>query len=328
MLNEEFTRLKPINQRIINLDSSEKRFNLRYVTAEEVYKMIFDIKSNGTGPDEIPPICFKLLADYISEPIANLVNVSFDTGIFPQGLKRVAITPIPKVENPIICSQYRPISNANFLLKIISKLCCHQLTEYLETNNLISKHQSGFRKGHSCTTAILKLTEDLHKSIAKRKCVILVLLDFSNAFGSVDHNILLHVLESNGIRERTLEWYNSFLSNWQQIVKHNGKSSKQITITRGIIQGENNSQLLFTIFINQIIKYIKFCKIIMYADDVQLYLECDVDSIHSGISKVNEEMKNVMQFCQDFGVEINSKKSKAIIISSNIIEKKRKKSRL
>ena len=172
-------------------------------------------------------------------------------------------------------------------------ISCRQFTNYLEKNNLISDHQSGFRKKHSCTTAILKLTEDLHKSISNGKCVILVLLDFSNAFGSVDHDRLLQVLKSVGVRGDSMNWFRSFLSGWQQVVKYNNNCSKQQAITRGIIQGENNSTLLFSIFINNITKYVKVCKIIMFADDVQIYIECDVDEIEMGISKINEELKNI-----------------------------------
>ena len=113
-----------------------------------------------------------------------------------------------------------------------------------------------------------------------------------------------------------MNWFRSFLSGWQQVVKYNNKCSKQQAITRGIIQGENNSTLLFSIFINNITKYVKVCKIIMFADDVQIYIECDVDEIEMGISKINEELKNIEQFCKDYGIDINPLKTKALILSS------------
>lgn len=122
----------------------------------------------------------------------------------------------------------------------MSTLSCQQLIKYFEKKKLISKHQSGLRQKHSCTTAILRLTEDLHQSIAKNKCVIIVLLDFSNAFGSVDHNKLLQVLQSNGVVDDSLEWFSNFLRDWKQVVKLNETISATQTITRGVIQGENN----------------------------------------------------------------------------------------
>lgn len=74
--------------------------------------------------------------------------------------------------------------------------------------------QSGFRNKRGCTTAILKLTEDIHMSISHGKCVILVLLDFANAFGSVDHSILIQTLVGVGISEHAIKWYKNFLSGW------------------------------------------------------------------------------------------------------------------
>lgn len=176
-------------------------------------------------PDNIPPKCFKLLVNYFTEPISIIINFSFISGYFPTKLKNIAITPIPKIENPTSLSQFRPISNANFLLKVISTISCQQLTDYIDNNNLISENQSGFRKKHSCTTAILKLTEDLHKSISNGKCVVLVLLDFTNAFGSVEHNRIQQVLKSVGVSNHSLNWFKSFLKEWKQVVKHNGNES-------------------------------------------------------------------------------------------------------
>lgn len=300
----------------MKLNQVPKNFKFKYVDAETISKVINNIKSKATGPDELPPISFKILSEFIPEPIANIINSSFDCGIFPKELKNIAITPIPKVSDPQSLSHFRPISNANFLLKIFATITCTQLNEYIESNKLISKHQSGFRKNHSCTTTILNLTEEIHKIISHKKCMVLILLDFSNAFGSVDHGRLIQVLQSIGIRDNTLKWFKSFLMGWKQIVKQGDSKSDPLIIKRGIIQGENNSQLLFSIFINNITKYIKKCKVIMFADDIQLYIKSDVDKIDEAIEAINDELLNILEFCKHFGMNINPDKSKALIISS------------
>lgn len=102
--------------------------------------------------------------------------------------------------------------------------------DYLESNNIITKNQSGFRAKHSCTTAILKLTEEFHQHIANGKCIILVLLDFSNAFESVDHDKLIQVLKSVGVTDNTFQWYKSFLSGWNQTVKSGNEQSCPLPI--------------------------------------------------------------------------------------------------
>lgn len=152
-------------------------------------------------------------------------------------------------------------------------------------------------------------------SISQGKCVVLVLLDFANAFGSVDHSILLQTLGGIGVGDMAMKWYESFLSGWKQVVKFNGKLSEPGTINRGIIQGENNSQLLFSIFINNIVGYITSSKI-LYADDVQLYIESSIGDLNRTIDMMNEEMRNVERFGREFGISINPNKSEAIIISS------------
>lgn len=300
----------------MGLPEAKQQFNFRLTTPAEIRRVYSKITSNATGPDGLPPKCFKLMADYISGPISTIINSSFISGYFPSRLKCVSVAPIPKVENPSSLNQFRPISNANYLLKIISTISCQQLTGYLDENHLISADQSGFRRAHSCTTAILKLTEDIHKSISGGKCVILVLLDFSNAFGSVDHDRLMQCLKSVGISNHSMQWFKSFIGGWHQIVKHNGGTSKSLPITRGIIQGENNSQLFFSIFINHVGQYIKTCNAIMFADDVQIYIECDIQKVEDGIKIINNEIKNIEKFCREFCIEINPSKTKAIIISS------------
>lgn len=209
-LNEQFTSLQPLAKRRLNVQTLETGFQFKQIDGGLVRKVIHAIISNSTGPDGLPPKLYKLMSQYISQPISDIINCSFTSGVYPSALKHISITPIPKVEEPVHTSQFRPISSANFLSKIISKITCGQMNEYLEGNGILTEHQSGFRHKHSCTTAILRLTEDLHKSIAGGKCLILVLLDFANAFGSVDHDTLIQILRSVGVMNMTLEWFKGF----------------------------------------------------------------------------------------------------------------------
>lgn len=261
-------------------EDSKSKWNLihRFGTTRKSQKMgkitimnaINSIKSNGTGPDDMPPKFVRAMAEFIAATMAHIINESFISQGFPRKLKSITITPIAKVECPTIPSQYRPICSANFLLKVISKITCQQFYNYLENNSLIYDNQSGFRHGRVCVTAILKLTEDIHLSISNGKCVIPVLLDFANAFGSVDHGVLLAALKNVGVTGSTLNWYQNFMRDWTQVINFNNEFSPPKTITRGIIQGENSSQLLFSIFMNNITIYIKNCQVLLYADDVQL----------------------------------------------------------
>lgn len=99
-------------------------------------------------------------------------------------------------------------------------------------------------------------------------------------------------------------------------IVHNNKMSDQRMIKRGVIQGENNSQILFSLFIINIARYIEKCTMAMFADDVQIYYEFNISEIENGIQIINNELKNIEQFCIEYGIEINPAKTKAIIISS------------
>lgn len=185
-LNDFFARLKPLPAIDLKIEPVATKFEFEVVEPERILNIIRQIKSSSTGPDGIAPKCFELLAKYVSEPISIILNTSLVTGNFPSILQKISITPIPKVERPMSMSQFRAISYANFLMKIISSACCNRLTKYLEENNLITEHQSGFRNKHSCTTAILKLTEDIHLSNAsfwfcwtlKMHSLLLITIDY------------------------------------------------------------------------------------------------------------------------------------------------------
>ena len=98
------------------------------------------------------------------------------------------------------------------MAKLIEKAANNQIVNYLESNNLFPKHQSGYRKRHSCETVMLKVIDDIQVSIAENKMVMLVLLDLSSAFDTIDQDILLNKLLKNfGISGNALKWIKSYL---------------------------------------------------------------------------------------------------------------------
>ena len=110
-------------------------------------------------------------------------------------------------------NNYRPVSNLYFIAKILEKLVLSQVSSYLSSHNLYNTCQSAYRPDHSSETALLKVDVDLFLSLNKGNICVLDLLDFSSAFDTIDHPILVHRLHTDlGFTYAVLQWFSSYLT--------------------------------------------------------------------------------------------------------------------
>ena len=138
--------------------------------------------------------------------------------------------------------------------------------------------QLAYRANHSTETTLLRVFSDILRSMDQQKVTILVLLDLSSAFDTVDHNIPLHRLHTPfGISGAALGWLKDYLSNWRQRVSVNGSLSDQAQIKCGAPQGGVLGPLLFLSYISLFGDNIRRhgLDFHLYADDAQLYLSFD-----------------------------------------------------
>ena len=159
------------------------------------------ILNYATKSCELDHIPYKLLIeclDYILPSLTDLFNSSVESGIFPQCLKSALVTSIFKemCHDRNDLDNYRPVSNLCFIAKILGKLVFSQASAYLNSHNLYNTCQSAYRQGHSTETALLKVVDDLFLSLSKGNVSVLSLLDFSPAFDTIDHPILVHRLHT------------------------------------------------------------------------------------------------------------------------------------
>ena len=135
--------------------------------------------------------------------IASLVNKYFVECIFVTSEKVALLRPLLKKPGLDVedMNSFRPVSNLSFLSKIVERAMLDQLLPFLEENRIIPKNQSAYRQFHSTETALCKIHNDLVTNACSGKASLLVLLDLSAAFDTVDHDVLLADLFSCGIRE-------------------------------------------------------------------------------------------------------------------------------
>ena len=177
--------------------------------------------------------------------------MSLNTGSVPKTLKVAQVVPLikkPKLDRNEL-KNYRPISNLKFISKTIERAASAQLATYLQDNGLHGQKQSAYRQFHSTETALLRVQNDLLRAVDKHQEAVLILLDFSEAFDTIDHQILLKRLRDRyGIVGTALEWFSSYLSGRVQAVNIAGGLSNDILLTEGVPQGSVLGPQLFTMY--------------------------------------------------------------------------------
>ena len=220
---------------------------------------------------------------------------------FPKSEKVASILPTYKGKgDKDDLSSYRPISNLTFISKVIELTIKEQLCKYLYDNDILPKEQSAYRKDHSTETAMLAMLNDFLISMDDKKVGILIMLDLSAAFDTVNHEQLLIDLYNVGLRGRVLDWFQNYLYHRPVYVKLNNSRSEMKILTSGVPQGSVLGPILFCLYTRKLANILRrhMIKFKLYADDCQMYLEFgnvrDIRVVESKISNVNTEVKKWM----------------------------------
>lgn len=248
--------------------------------------------------------------------ITHIVNYSLFSGTFPLLWRKAYVRPLPKISSPTLPNHFRPISILPFLSKVLEACAHKQFARFVYTNKLMSPLQSGFRLGHSTSSALLKVTGDIRRATEDANLTVLVLVDFSNAFNTVSHDILLSILSHLMVSSKALDWFSSYLRDRQQSVRVDESSSTWCTLNAGVPQGGILSPLLFSIFINLLTLELQ-CSYHLYADDLQLYRHTKAIDLIDTLDKINADLEVVKNWSDRFGVEVNPTKCQAIIIGGS-----------
>ena len=173
---------------------------------QEILKIMSGLKINkSAGFDEIDNNLLQKTMNYIVDPLVYIFNLSLLSGHIPESMKISKIIPIFKKGDSTLTSNYRPISLRTTLSKILETLVRIRTMSFFKKHNILSDTQFGFREKSSTTHAILSLVQTVAKAIDQSSNTVGLFIDFSKAFYTVDHDVLLYKLSHYGIREKTVD---------------------------------------------------------------------------------------------------------------------------
>ena len=273
---------------------------------------------------KLDPIPSKLLIeclDSILPSLTDLFSSSLASENFPQCFKSALVTPILKKKcldhNDL--NNYRPVSNLCFIAKILEKIVSSQVSSYLNSHNLHNTCQSAYRPGHSTETDLLKVVNDLFLSLNKGNIYVIALLDFSSAFDTIDHPILVHRLHADfGFTYTFLQWFSSYLTDRTHYVSLSNHCSAFTHVHAGVPQGSVLGPMLCTMYIKPFSAIFDSHSIIhhSFADDLQLEMSAPPDIIYELLHSMQSCISDVKAWATANMLKLNDNKTELMLVTS------------
>ena len=183
---------------------------------------------------------------------------------------------------------------------------------YLNTNNLIYKHQYGFQKSKNTIHPMIHLINELGKAKNEKKVSIGVFCDLSKGFDTISHTILLQKMEKLGIRGKALEWFRDYLFNRKQFVYVNNVNSDYRNIRTGVPQGSILGPILFLIYINDLPNVTSLVTF-LFADDSNFLISGK--NVQDLIVRLNTELKIICDWFRANKLSLNPQKTKVMFFN-------------
>ncbi|CAB4007916.1 Hypothetical predicted protein [Paramuricea clavata] len=292
---------------------TKNSFSFRPVSVTLVYTLLVNLSTTkATGMDKISAKILQVAAPVIAPSLTEIFNMSIDSDQFPSDWKAARVIPLFKKGQRSMLGNYRPISILPVVSKLMERIMYDQMYEYLNQNNLFSKHQFGFRPYHSTTTTLLDCTNEWYTNMDRGLYNLVVFLDLKKAFDTVDHEIPLSKFEMYGFQRKALNLLRCYLTHRTHSCQLASILSVEKEIICGIPQGSILGPLLFIMYINDLPSCLERTTPRMFADDTNL--TAVGRTISEAEERANVDMRNVQKWLCANKLSLNIAKTEYVLI--------------
>lgn len=297
------------------------QFVINHISYEDVQNELKNLRSDcSAGFDNISVQYMKPVYDCLASPLTHVINASITANLFPAQWKVNKISPIPKTNDPRCLDDFRPVSVLPLFSKVFERLIAKQICSYIELKYLLKDTISGFRKSHSTCTLMLKLRDDILKSMSKGELTLSIFNDYSKAFDTVQYSTIIRKLHNLGFSHASLEWFISYLSDRLQFVQVNDNKSLINRCNFGVPQGSVLGPILFNLYVSDL-QDIDEGNVCQYADDTTQYEHCKISNLAASVEKAEERLNILNNWSVNNNLLFNPSKTKSILFSSGKMSK-------
>ena len=266
------------------------------------------------GPDQLAPVHLKHLGPRGIKFLTETINLSLSSYRIPERWKVGRVIPLLKPNKPAdIAKSYRPIALLSPVAKIIERLLLPTIVEHSH----LAEHQHGFRKGRSTTTALNLITHQIKMGFNRpppADRTVLVALDLTAAFDTVDHTVLLEDLNSTEIPPAVKKWLYGYLRGRSTVVEYKGKRSKKRKMRQGVPQGGVLSPALFNLYMSKLPSPPPSVSLVSYADDITL-LSSAVEP-GTACNNINRYLTELHAWLEERSLRLSEPKSSATLFTT------------